>query len=367
MFVEIHIIQNFAPSCLNRDESNSPKDCIFGGYRRARISSQCIKRAMRDQIFPKILKKVNLASRTLKAAELIERELISRDKDEAEAKLISKNIIETLGLKLDNNAKTKVLLFLGHGEISALADLCENYWDVLNAEEMDKKSKSYKDLTKKVKNSLDGKKAADLALFGRMIAELPKNRVDAASQVAHAISTNRLKIDFDFFTALDEELSKDEQGAAMMDTIEFNSACYYRYSNVDVKQLMSNLQDDNDLTRETLKCFIEATIKAVPTGKQTSMAAQNPPSFVMTVVREDNLWSLANAFATPIKNEQGNLIGDSITALVKYWNQLKKMYGDSEIKKASLISHDGDLGELKSIQVDSLENLINSTISAVKF
>ena len=61
-----------------------------------------------------------------------------------------------------------------------------------------------------------------------MIAELPGKRVDAASQVAHSLSTNRLKMDFDFFTALDDEISEDKQGAAMMDTIEFNSACYYR-------------------------------------------------------------------------------------------------------------------------------------------
>ena len=47
MFIELHIIQNFAPSNLNRDDSNSPKDCIFGGVRRARISSECIKRSLR--------------------------------------------------------------------------------------------------------------------------------------------------------------------------------------------------------------------------------------------------------------------------------------------------------------------------------
>lgn len=369
MFVELHIIQNFAPSCLNRDESNSPKDCMFGGYRRARISSQCIKRAMRDQVFPKHLKKVNLATRTLKVAELIAKELVSRKKTEDEATQVSKNIIETLGLKLDKNSKSKALLFLGTGEISTLTDLCESFWEVLNAEKLIKTSKDFNELKKEAKNALDGKKAADLALFGRMIAKLPEKRVDAAAQVAHAISTNRLKMDFDFFTALDEALSKDEQGAAMMDTIEFNSACYYRYSNISVDQLVANLQDDVELAKETIKCFINATIESIPTGKQTSMAAQNPPSFIMTVVRDDNLWSLANAFATPIKIERGkkgNLIGDSITALVQYWTQLKKTYGDSEIKKVAIISHDGELGDLSSDTVENIDQLVESTINAIQ-
>src|ERR1700726_3904869 len=58
MFIEIHAIQNFAPSNLNRDDTGSPKDCEFGGHRRARVSSQCLKRAVReafrrDQLLPK--------------------------------------------------------------------------------------------------------------------------------------------------------------------------------------------------------------------------------------------------------------------------------------------------------------------------
>ena len=36
MFIEIHTIQNFAPSNLNRDDTGSPKECEFGGHRRAR-------------------------------------------------------------------------------------------------------------------------------------------------------------------------------------------------------------------------------------------------------------------------------------------------------------------------------------------
>src|SRR6516164_8901541 len=46
--VELHLLQSFPPSCVNRDGNNSPKDCTFGDARRARISSQCLKRAIRQ-------------------------------------------------------------------------------------------------------------------------------------------------------------------------------------------------------------------------------------------------------------------------------------------------------------------------------
>ncbi|MGH8629686.1 MAG: type I-E CRISPR-associated protein Cas7/Cse4/CasC, partial [Burkholderiales bacterium] len=47
MYIELHFLQNFAPSNLNRDDTNNPKDTDFGGVRRLRISSQCLKRTIR--------------------------------------------------------------------------------------------------------------------------------------------------------------------------------------------------------------------------------------------------------------------------------------------------------------------------------
>ncbi len=365
MFVEIHLIQNFAPSCLNRDESNSPKDCMFGGYRRARISSQCIKRSMRTQIFPKILSLENFGSRTLKAIEMIQKELISKDKDEKESFIVSKNVLEIFGLKIDKKGKTSVLLFLGHEEIKKIAEMCEKYWSFLNSESLDKKKKEFKEIKKYATEILNGQKASDIALFGRMIAEMPKHNIDAASQVAHAISTHRTATEFDFFTALDEEKTSEEPGAGMMGTVEFNSACFYRYANINFDQLYKNLQNDMDLTKLTVKAFIEASVKMIPTGKQNSMAAQNPPSFVMVVLRDDNMWSLANAFAKPIPQERGDLINDSISALLEYWKELVGFYGMDEVRKISILSKKKEIGDLKDNVVDSLPLLINDIISNI--
>ncbi len=46
--IELHILQSFPVSCLNRDDVGAPKTAIFGGVTRARISSQCLKRAIRE-------------------------------------------------------------------------------------------------------------------------------------------------------------------------------------------------------------------------------------------------------------------------------------------------------------------------------
>jgi len=178
-----------------------------------------------------------------------------------------------------------------------------------------------------LREKLDGGKAADLALFGRMIADLPERNVEAACQVAHALPTNRVSMEFDFYTAVDDLRPEDTAGADMLGTVEFNSACFYRYANVDFDALTKNL-DDAELARRALWAFLRASITAVPTGKQNSMAAHNPPSFVLAVVRDGGPWNLANAFLTPVQARQGgDLVQESIGRLDAYWGRLTAMYG----------------------------------------
>jgi CRISPR system Cascade subunit CasC len=152
------------------------------------------------------------------------------------------------------------------------------------------------EIKKELNRLLNGGMAVDLALFGRMLADLPNKNIDAACQVAHALSTNKVSMEFDFFTAVDDLSPEEETGAGMMGTVEFNSACFYRYANIDLKQLTGNLAGDSELAQKAVEAFLRAAVATIPTGKQNSMAAQNPPSLVFAVVRDKGLWSLANAF-----------------------------------------------------------------------
>ena len=219
MILELHILQNFAPSNLNRDDTGSPKDCEFGGHRRARISSQCFKRSIR-QAFKneKLIDEANLASRTKRLVDEITKRLKDGGKAEEEARRVVENILNGVKLTVKDDGKTQYLLFLGSDEINAIAGLCLQHWDALSAiasaptnEDGAKKAKA-KDAKKagaeaippEIKKAtlevLNGGKAADLALFGRMLADLPDKNVHAASQVAHAISTNKISMEFEAAT-----------------------------------------------------------------------------------------------------------------------------------------------------------------------
>ena len=347
MFVELHLIQHFAPSNLNRDDTGAPKDCEFGGVRRARISSQCIKRAIRTSFQrERLLSDDQRAIRTKRLLGELADRLSKRGRDREEARAVAQRLIESLGLALAANQpdKTEYLLFVASQEIERLVDLADQEWETLRqiadptaAQVRDRKRQATRaipdNIVRVARDALDGGKAIDLALFGRMLADLPERNIDAACQVAHAISTNRVTMEFDYYTAVDDLLPDDTAGADMIGTVEFNSACYYRYQNVDLNQLVTNLQGDTELARAGLEAFLRSSVLAVPTGKQNSFAAQNPPSLVFALVRERGLWSLANAFVEPARPREGrDLVQESIHKLDAYWGRLTSMYGVGGIR-----------------------------------
>lgn len=395
MFIELHILQNFAPSNLNRDDTGSPKDCEFGGYRRARISSQCLKRAIRETFKTlHLLGESLLASRTKRLVDEITSRLMAKGKPEDQSRQVIEMILNGVKLSVKDDGKTQYLLFISESEISRIATLCEEHWEVLTpasatdnqggqkakkGKGKDAKKAGRDAVPEAIRNAtlavLDGGRAADLALFGRMLADLPDKNVDAASQVAHAISTNKVSVEFDFYTAVDDLKPDDTQGADMLGTVEFNSACFYRYANVDLEQLKENLGGDEQLTRKTLEAFVRASVAAIPTGKQNSMAAQNPPSFVLAVARRSGLWSLANAFVDPATTRGGDLVSNSIRKLDDHWGQLARMYGDDQIVDTCFISADGsDLDNLKQrtkddppVRLDNLARLVDRMVVAAGY
>jgi CRISPR system Cascade subunit CasC len=373
MIIELHILQNFAPANLNRDDTGSPKDCEFGGHRRARVSSQCFKRAIRTEpSFYEFLLQNNGGVRTRRLIlEIAERLTEERPVPEKIVKLVSEVFAEG-GLERPKAKKgedaekdqTKLLLFMERKALDEMASLFKANWEELTKGNKETKGNLVSKLGAELVNRV---KAPDIALFGRMVeieGAKPFGKlnlgINAASQVAHAISTNKVNMEFDFFTAVDELIPAGETGAGMLGTVEFNSACFYRYANVDTSQLKKNLDGDAELTGKTIEAFIRAAVTAIPTGKQNSMAAQNPPSLVLAVVREAGYWSLANAFVKPVRPKgESDLVEESIKALDGYWGSLAGMYGGEQIKGqwvASLAPN--SLANLKEAKVNTLTELI---------
>lgn len=341
LFLEFHLIQNFAPSNLNRDDTGAPKDAIFGGQRRARVSSQCFKRAVRLAASEhELLPQANRGIRTKKLKALLLERLVDRDPEEAGAKI--EVALAAAGLKLKDDGKTEYLLFLGEGEVAAFAALVEQHWDELpvggdKKSKKDAKASLPAEIVKKAKALLDGGKAVDVALFGRMLADLPSVNQDAACQVAHAISTHRVEREFDYFTAVDDKGDADETGAGMIGQVEFNSATLYRYAVLDLRKLLANLQGDFELALSAVEAFTRALVLAIPSGKQNSFAAHNPPEFAGLCLRHATPLSLANAFEKPVAPRADlALTEQSVERLAAYEGKLAAVYGTAQDQWLSL-------------------------------
>jgi len=344
MFVELHMIQNFAPSNLNRDDTNNPKDCEFGGVRRARISSQCIKRAIRTSPLFAETTEVPIGTRTKRLVERLSKLLIEAGKSEEEAKDVLAEFVPQYASKLDARddevKKTAVLLYIGDEEMDHVAETLLENWEQLSDKGVVKK------LARRLVRAHEGHTSApDIALFGRMLAEKPTLNLDAACQVAHALSTHPVTMEMDFYTAVDDLAPDEETGAGMMGFTGYNSACFYRYARIDWKQLVDNLNGDHDLARRTVEGFLRAAIAAVPTGKQNAFAAQNPPDFLLAVVREDGMgWSLTNAFEKPVRaGHSTGLVGPSVEALDAYWGRLSQVYGTDTMANVAALPLNPDL------------------------
>ncbi|MBI3654267.1 MAG: type I-E CRISPR-associated protein Cas7/Cse4/CasC [Acidobacteria bacterium] len=379
-FVEVHVIQNFAPSNLNRSDTGAPKDCDFGGYRRARISSQCFKRAIRrESNFRSVLEANGGSVRTRRliieiAKKISEQEIPPEKIVKVVAEVFNEAGIERPKVKKSEDEEkekenTKLVLFMNSKAIEEMVILFKNS-GLLDGNN-ERKDELIKGLGKALAQSL---KSPDIALFGRMIeidSKKPFGKmqlgVDAASQVAHAISTHKTGVEFDFYTAVDDLLPQGETGAGMMGTLEFTSACFYRYANLDLNQLNTNLQDP-ELEAATIEAFVRAFVDAVPTGKQNSYAAQQKPSFVMVVARDAGLLSLTNAFAKPVQTNKGDLVEESIKALDQHWGEMSEMYGKKGIKGAWFAS--AKMKKLEalgdSVKAENGNSMIDALVTQIK-
>lgn len=346
MFIELHMIQNFAPSNLNRDDASAPKDCVFGGCRRARISSQCQKRAIRTVFRDDLLPADDLAVRTRRVAAALAERLTVAGHQRSDCEAIVRLALRGTCLELGPDSRSKCLMFVGERELAALAAIISEFWGPLNDALREGSHKPPAELRAALMSCLDGGRAVDLALFGRMVADLPVSTITGACQIAHALSTHQVSPELDFFTAVDDLRPGGSPGAELMGTLQFNSACFYRYANLDLSQLAANLQGDRCQAINAAELFLRAAVMAVPTGRQASWAAHNPPSLIFIVVRDGGLWSLANAFADPIRpTADGDLVRASGLAMLDYWRRLARMYGDAGIRFAGLAAVDAAVAD----------------------
>ena len=344
MLIEIHMIQNHAPSNLNRDDTGSPKDCVFGGVRRSRISSQCIKRSIRkSELFREELDGIELGVRTSQLPDLVRKALLNQGFPEDVASVAGKRAtgFGTKDGKEQPELETAQVMFFSSYDIQAVIDvLAEAAQAAGSASELEKVNAA--DLQKKAQLRGWRPITTDIALFGRMITSRAFRDVEASIQVAHALSTHEMVQEWDYYTAVDDLAEsrddEDDSGAAMIGDVEFNSACYYKYFSIDFPSLVNNLAGpsptETDLAEachtaaKTCCAFLRSAALVTPTGKQNTFAAHQLPDGILIEVRPINIpVSYANAFVKPVVVQRNlDLVDASLQAFASHVDLLTHKY-----------------------------------------
>lgn len=313
LYIDFHVLQTVPPSCVNRDDTESPKTAVYGGVNRARVSSQAWKRAMRILFEEDLLDPAQVGKRTKNVVEMVAEEIALLNPALNCAKLAEKALKSAgvdIGPEKESGAvKAKALFFMSRDQAKALAKL---------AAEDEKDTKAYK-------AAVLVAPSVDMVLFGRMVASDASLNYDAAAQVAHAISTHAVQTEYDYFTAVDDLSPKENAGAGHLGTIEFNSSTLYRYATVNAMELAAHMNPEE--AAAAVRTFAEAFIRSMPTGKQNSFANRTLPDAVYVAVRRDQPVNLCGAFERAVRPEDGSgCVAPSKKQLTAYAQQMYRDY-----------------------------------------
>jgi CRISPR system Cascade subunit CasC len=302
-FLQLHFLTPYAPSNLNRDDLGRPKTALFGGTQRLRVSSQSLKRAWRTSEVFEVELAEHLGTRTKRFGDLI-LPILQKGLDEKKAKKLASLVAAQFGAVKDEGLRTEQLaktLAAEGGREPTAAEL----------------------------GGLVGQArgAADISLFGRMLAAKTEFNVEAACQVAHAISIHKVAIEDDYFTAVDDlKTAEEDAGAGHVGTQEFASAVLYHYVCIDRGLLAENLGPDEALVQKVLRALGEACLTVAPNGKQNSFAARSRAHYALVERGVSQPRSLASAFLKPVVGD--DLLVDGIKALQATREKLDKIYGE---------------------------------------
>ena len=366
--VDVHAIQSLPPSNLNRDETNSPKTATFGNVRRARVSSQSWKAAMR-RWFKDNLDLTNPGIRTKYVPQMILEEILSRNINGMTSQQAVEDMYDIMNVILpkkkkdatavveDVNKETGVTTYHTDALFMVSRKQLQNVVDIRYDSNLNDKER-----VKAIKNALNEDQAMDTSLFGRMVADAPDINVDAGAQVAHALGVTKAVPEFDFYTAMDDESDRvDHSGSSMMGTIEFSSSVLYRYADLSLSQILNNLAGNVPATVFAVREFLNAFINSMPSGKQNSFAAHTLPDAIIVTIRPGRPVSYVDAFETPVKGDSPT--DKAINALVDYAEAQKKAYGLEEVATYVVAVRDVDrlseLGEVVTLQ-ELLEKVGNT-------
>jgi len=322
-FMQLHLLTSYPPSNLNRDDLGRPKTAVMGGATRLRISSQSLKRAWRtSQVFEEAAKG-HVGTRTKEMGRQICKRLMEGGVAEKKAREWARKIAEQFGKAKGSKDDGRPEWV----EIEQLAHFSPEEIEYINKLTDTLIERGSEPTEEELELLREKPAAADIALFGRMLAAKPKYNVEAAAQVAHAITIHQVAVEDDFFTAVDDlNEGIEDVGAGHMGETEFGAGLFYLYICVDRHSLLDNLGGDEQLAKRTLAALVEAAVKVSPTGKQNSFASRAYASFALCETGDQQPRSLSVAFLQPVRGT--NLIEDGVNRLLDTREKMNQVYGD---------------------------------------
>lgn len=329
-FLQLHLLTSYPPSNLNRDDLGRPKTAVMGGAQRLRVSSQSLKRAWRtSEVFAQAVTG-QIGTRTKRLGLELFHSLRERDVAESKAKSWAGAVAAVFGDLESDGLQTKQLVHISPEErqgAQALIDMVAERGEPPTKEELD-------GLLKKIS-------AADISLFGRMLASKPAFNVEAAAQVAHAISVHKVAVEDDYFTAVDDLNTRQEDlGAGHLGETEFAAGLFYIYVCVNRELLRDNLGGDAALADKTLKALVEAATTVAPSGKQNSFASRAYASYVLAEKGDRQPRSLSVAFLKPVAGQ--DMLPTAIHALAEKRDAMDAVYGPCADSSYTLNAEEGE-------------------------
>ena len=369
MLIEVHMLKNYPPVNLNRDESGAPKSCFFGGVQRGRISSQCLKRSWRkSEIFQAA---GSTGIRTRKLPELIKDKLLEMGvaEDLAEEAKVKMTGVANKNGTTTNDGETSQIVFYSGDEIERVAQRVKEAIDEDGDLKTFKKRKP-KEFSAMVEDAKINPISADIALFGRMVTSDYFMDVNASMQVAHAISTHAVNRESDYYTAMDDLLKAGEEtGAGMIGDTDYNSCCYYEYASIDTDVLLENLRNSpnpEELVEKILPALLQAMAYSNPSGKQNTFAGQVFPDMVMIECKKNKIpLSYVNAYEVPVPTWGSNprVVENSIKKLAEQVNCMDRAYGLPIEARAWFAPRYAEIQPEKCDSFDRFQDVISTCVS----
>ena len=324
-FIQLHVLTAYPPSNLNRDDTGRPKTALLGDALRLRVSSQSLKRAWRtSEVFTAAVGD-HIGTRTKMMGTEVFTTLIDGGITDKPAREWARAIAGQFGkLKADKKSETGEDLHieqLAHispeelASVDALAQACAG-----------RKSEPTADELKLLRKP---RAAVDIAMFGRMLADTPAFNMEAAVQVAHAITVHKSAVEDDFFSAVDDlNRGLEDKGAGHIGERGYGAGLFYLYVCINRELLQFNLGGDAALTAQALHALLHAITQVSPTGMQNSFGSRAYASFLLAEKGQQQPRSLVQAFLKPIKPYgERDMLALAVEALTARCDNFDKVYG----------------------------------------